>query len=166
MNWLDVILIIILAGTALGGLSRGLVVTVLGFAGFALGLKLASIHYGFAAAKLTFITSPLLANALGFIVVWAGVIVLASVVGMIMRKAVSMAGLGILDRLGGLLFGLAMGLFLCLLLVVAMLHFQAIDLSEPIRQSKIASLLASKLAIFFPLLPGDWGSLLRLGVRS
>ncbi len=156
MNWLDIVLIIILITSLYGGVRQGLIGSVLGFAGFALGLKLAGVYYIQLGEKLTFVPSPATANIIAFVIIWAAVMVVAAILSAILRKAISLVGLGLLDRLGGLFFGAALGVFSCVLIVAVMMHFPLLDFSQTIQDSKIASFLAQRLAFFFSLLPGNW----------
>ena len=55
MNWLDIVLLVILAISVFGGLKNGLIKGVLGLAGIIVGVVLSGIYYVNLAESLTFI---------------------------------------------------------------------------------------------------------------
>ncbi|MBI4334042.1 MAG: CvpA family protein [Chloroflexi bacterium] len=159
MNWLDFLIIAIILSCLVGGFGKGLIVSLFGFAGFALGLKLSGEHYQLVAGRLTFIPNASVASAMGFVTMWAAAMVLAGILGLLFRKIVSLVGLGWLDRLGGLAFGLALGTFASVLLLAVMLNVRVMDFTRAIQESKIALFLIERLGFLFQLLPGDWGEI-------
>ncbi len=158
MNWFDIVLLVVLVGSTFNGLAKGFIRSIFGLVGFVFGLRLAGAYYPLVAAKLEFLPNQTVASIIGFILIWLAVMAVAILLGTLISKAVSLAGLGLWDRLGGLVLGLLLGAFLCALLLAAMLKYLPIDLSEAIEGSRVATFFLDRLGFLFSLLPGDLGN--------
>ena len=127
MNWVDIIILVILA-TGLGkGLANGFVRGLFGLAAIALGIMIAAANY----EQVTEVLFSRLQVAeqvqaiLGFLLVFVIVLILVTVVGRIIAKALKLASLGWMDRLAGGILGLVMSCLFTgvLLLLVVMAGF-------------------------------------------
>ncbi len=107
MNWLDIVLLVILALAVLQGLRTGLVRALFSFAGFLLGLFLASRYHSQVGDWVNgLIHNSSASNVAGFIIIFLVVVIVAQIIGSIVSKVVSTMGLGVMDRLGGAFFEL------------------------------------------------------------
>jgi membrane protein required for colicin V production len=121
VNSIDLVLLVVIAGSALLGAVRGLVGAVASLLAW-FGAGWAAFRYG---AELAFLFSDdgvpgateLLA---GYIVSFIGVLVLVGLVGWAVRKLVHSVGLSGVDRFLGLLLGLARGALVACMLVLLM----------------------------------------------
>jgi membrane protein required for colicin V production len=125
LNSVDQGILALVALSALLGLLRGMVREVLGLVGLVLGILVALNFYADGARKLArWIADPTVAQAAAFfgvlILVWLGF----AIVGHSLRRLLRFLKLGWLDRLGGLVFGLARGALLVSLLAVALTAFE------------------------------------------
>ena len=131
MNWLDIVIIVILAVLALLGLKRGLIKSLVPLVAIILAVALTGRFQGPVAERLTFISSESAARVVAFviivIVIFAGVYILGSM----LRKILGMALLGWADRLGGALFGFATGWIVCSMLVVLLARYVALPVELP-----------------------------------
>lgn len=139
MNWLDVVLASILAGSVLVGLMKGLVRTVVGMVTSVAAVLLSLWFYGRAAELFAeYTSSPVVANALGFVLVFAGVFLL----GMLTTRALAMifkwAGITWLDRVLGAAFGLVRGLIFSTAIVMALMAFSLHPPPQAVVQSELA----------------------------
>ena len=121
MNPIDLVLLVVVAASALLGLVRGLVGVVASLVAW-LGAGWAAFHYG---AELAFWFSddgtPGATELFGgYIVCFLGVLVLVGLVGWAARKLVHSVGLSGVDRFLGLLLGLARGALVACMLVLLM----------------------------------------------
>jgi membrane protein required for colicin V production len=121
MNTIDLVLLCVLAASALLGLFRGFVGTIASLVAW-IGAGWCAFHYG---AELAFwfaddgqpgATELLAGYAMAFI----GVLLLVGLVGWLARKALQSVGLTGVDRVLGLGLGLARGLLVACMLVLLM----------------------------------------------
>ena len=111
MNWLDYVLIVLLAYSTFRSFRKGFSREIIGLTASLLALILGMWFYGTAASYLApYIGSARLANLAGFLIVVALVIVAGSLVGRIVRRFLSTVGLSFFDRILGAGFGLLRGL--------------------------------------------------------
>ncbi len=110
MNWVDIIILIILATGLVKGLTNGFVRGLFGLAALVLGIVIAAGNY----ERVTEIlfsrldVGPQVQAILGFLLVFVIVLILVSVVGGIISRALKLASLGWLDRLAGGILGVVM----------------------------------------------------------
>jgi membrane protein required for colicin V production len=110
MNWVDLVILAIVAFSGLLGLMRGLVREVLGLGAW-IGAVVAAV-YGFSAAQpiaRRYIEDPNIADPVAFGAVFVVVLILLSIVARIVGGVVRGSVLGGLDRTLGLVFGLVRG---------------------------------------------------------
>ena len=129
MNWVDIIIVIVLAIGLVKGLANGFVRGIFGIAALVLGVVLAAGNYE-QVTEVLFSRLQIGAQGqmiLGFLVVFVVVLILVSVVGRIIAKALKLASLGWMDRLAGGLLGLIMACVFTgvLLLLVVMAGLQS-----------------------------------------
>ncbi len=145
MNLFDIIILTVLCFFAVKGLVRGLVNEASSLAGLLVGGWLA---YRFHPLLAVPIKSALhlpahLCSFLAFIVILLIIGICAHVVGNIITAALRLVMLGSLNRLGGLLIGVAEGaLLLCLVLSVAASGFMPEQIRNKVRAAESANMLA------------------------
>ena len=109
-NWLDFVLIGLLGISGLVGLTRGLVREVLSLVTWGVAIWVGIQFSGELAAFIgTAIPSPTLRLALAFSILFIASFLLATLVGVILTRILETTGLSGIDRLAGLVFGLARG---------------------------------------------------------
>jgi len=124
LSAVDWIIIIVLAIAAINGLVRGFFISAFGLLGLIASLLVASRYYESVARVL----HPVLRNqkvseVVAFLLLLILVSLLAALVGKLLRNLFAMVGLGWLDQLAGLLFGLLEGAFLVIIFVVFLAAF-------------------------------------------
>lgn len=159
MNWLDWVLLIILAFSIISGLKEGLVKTVFGIAGMVVGIVLASRFYGLLAPRLTFIPQENLSKIAAFLIIAAAIILIANILGAIFKKIVSMLTLGWIDRLSGAVLALALSVVSTGVTLALLIKFSVFGLENTISQSWLATLLLKTYPLVKNLLPADFGDL-------
>jgi uncharacterized membrane protein required for colicin V production len=124
MNWLDVVLLILLAGSVASSLRKGLTRELIGFASVVLALVLGTWFYGMAGAfLLPYVSSPWVAKFAGFVLVFVAVVMLGGLVSAILGKVLKITGLSIVDHLMGAGFGFLRGMVAAVALVMALMAF-------------------------------------------
>jgi membrane protein required for colicin V production len=118
MNWTDYTIIAVLGLSVLMGLWRGFVVEVLALAVWACAFWVAWLLGPTLAERLSdSISTPSARVMLAYALCFIAVLVAGAIVTFVMRKLVEGSGLSGSDRLLGMVFGLARGLALVVLVV-------------------------------------------------
>jgi membrane protein required for colicin V production len=124
MNPLDWLLAILLVYSVVRAVMRGFFQEAFALGGLVVGFLLACWFYGALAVTLKgLITSPQIAELTAFLVILAGTMIVASLLGKILRHTASAIGLGFIDRLLGAVFGLLRGALLGVALLLAVTAF-------------------------------------------
>lgn len=123
LNWLDIVLFIIIVGSLVLGIIKGLMRQVIGLAAVLLGLVLALVYYPYVSQLyLQWIESQVLSHFLGFITIFIAVLCLGWLISWLISKIIKGPIKFINHVLGGGL-GLLKGILICGILVFALLVF-------------------------------------------
>lgn len=152
MNFLDIIIVIVLAISFFFGLGTGLVRGIFSLLGIIVGLVLARQFY-------TAFSDSMATQVLTFIIISAVVTGVISLLGSIVKKVLHVMMLGWLDHLGGALLGVVIGGTLIALALLAYLHF--FGPNSTITSSVVSRLLMDKLSWVLGLLPGKFAEPLK-----
>ncbi len=159
MSWLDIVIIAVMAITALNGLRIGIIKAALSLAGVIAGVILAGRYYVPLSEQLSFISPASVAKIVAFAIILIGVLIIASVLASMFKWVASAIMLGWVNRLGGAVFGLVLGAILCGALLAIWVKF--LGLAGPIADSAIAPILLDHFPMVLALLPEEFD-----GVRS
>jgi membrane protein required for colicin V production len=122
MNWLDVVLLAILAASVAMSFRKGLSREIIGLASVVLAILMGIWFYGTAGALLTpYLSSRALANFAGFLLVFCGVMLAGHLVSYIVGRFLKVTGLSIFDHLLGAVFGALRGLLISVALIMAIM---------------------------------------------
>ena len=136
-DWLIVVVVLL---SVIVAAIHGFFSELLSMAGLVIGYIVAAWQYSRPAAWLmSFLRSELLADIIGFLVIFFAVFLLFSIAGRIARKLMKAAGLSGFDRFLGALLGLIKGSFVVAVVLMAMTAFTPTS----------AMLANSKLAPYF-----------------
>ena len=153
MNWLDILLIVVLALVTFLGLRRGLISMVLPLVGIIIGVILAGQHYGTVGGWLP-IDNPEYAKWAAYAIIIVGVLIVAVILARILRRFIRLVLLGWVDRAGGAILGLALGGLICAAILAACVQFGLG--SGVVEGSGIAKLLLDWLPAVLVLLPEEF----------
>jgi membrane protein required for colicin V production len=159
MNWLDIVILVAIAGAAFLGLRMGLIRAVLILVGIIVGVVLAGHFSGPLGERLSFIPSEGVAKGVAFAIILLAVLAVAAIVARLLTWAAKVVMLGWVNRLGGAVLGLLLGALFCGALLAMWVHF--VGMAETIAESAIATILLDRLPMVLALLPGEFD-----GVRS
>jgi membrane protein required for colicin V production len=124
MNWLDILLMLLLAASVISAFMKGLTRELVGLVAVICALLLGSWFYGMVAGYLLpYLNSRTLANVVGFILVFGVVIMLGALVGRILRGFMKITGLSFIDRLLGAVFGFVRGVLYAAAVLIAVMAF-------------------------------------------
>ena len=122
MNSIDIVLILIVALSTLGGLMSGFSRLVVGLAATIAGIVLGFWFYGIVGGPLLpYVSRPAIANAIGFLAILGVSILAGALIGRMLANMFKWVGLSWMDRLLGGVAGFARGTILAVALVTVIL---------------------------------------------
>jgi len=164
MNWLDIVLLLVLAASVASSLRKGLTREIIGLASVVLALFLGCWFYGLAGAFLVpYVSSRGIANFAGFALVFVGVMVAGALVSALAGRVLKFSGLSFVDHLLGAAFGVLRGLVISIALVMAIMAFSTGG--EPpaaVVRSRVAPYVAEAARVFASMAPYE----LKQGFRT
>ncbi|UCV23904.1 CvpA family protein [Ferribacterium limneticum] len=118
MTGFDYVVIGIVAVSLLFGLWRGVVGEVIALVAWGVGI-FAAIEFGASVGHSVFagLSDQALRTLAGCVVIFVGILVSMAVLNMVVRSMVKALGLSVSDRILGMIFGLARGVLVCMVLV-------------------------------------------------
>jgi membrane protein required for colicin V production len=154
MNPLDWLLAILLTYSVVRAVWRGFIREAFALGGLVVGFLAACWFYAVAAHHLAgLITSPPLAQLIGFLLILVTAMIVGTLLGKLLQKTASAVGLGLVDRLLGGAFGLVRGAVLGLALLLCCTTF--LPAGHWIQSSKLAPyFLRADHAVSF-VMPAD-----------
>ncbi len=170
MNVVDIVIIIVTLILAFVGMREGLIRAVFGIIGLVAGTAIAgrvSPFFGDAAWS----------QIATYAIVVVLIILIALIIASVVRRVLRTAMLGWADKLGGFIFGAAVGAFLCATIIAIILkatyaipteimggHITLPELTaiqETIKGSCLAEALLDRFPLILGLLPGEYGDSVR-----
>ena len=120
MTWLDYGIIAVLALSMVWSALRGVVREIVSLGGWIIAFLAANLFAGPLAAHLPqAIAGDTLRTLAAFLAIFIAALICSALVGMLMYRLVNAVGLGPIDKALGALFGIARGLLLVLVAVLA-----------------------------------------------
>lgn len=124
MNPFDIVIIVILGYSLVRGLFRGMVKEVSSIIGVFGGFYAAYTYYGHLGKLLSrLIQDVAYLNILSFMIIFCGVLIIVSVLGVIIKYLLNIAFLGWVDRIGGVIFGITKGVLIVSVLFISLTAF-------------------------------------------
>ena len=124
MNWLDWVLLLLLAVSIISSFRKGFSRELIGLIAVVVALVCGVWFYGAAGAfLLPYVSTKELAHFCGFLLIFIGVLIAGAIVGHLFSRLVKAAGLNWFDRLLGAGFGAVRGLLLAVALILAIVAF-------------------------------------------
>jgi membrane protein required for colicin V production len=156
MNWLDIVLLIVIAVFTVMGIKQGIIKVLFTLVGGIVGVVLAGRFSDSLGGKLTFISDEGTAKIVAFALILVVVMLIAAILAFIIKKIAETILLGWINHLGGGILGLVLGALFCGAVLAMWLKFRG-D-SDVITGSFISDFLINKFKIVLGLLPGDFKS--------
>ncbi len=156
MNWLDIVIAVILVISIIGGLMAGIIKILFTVAGLIIGVVLAGHFSGSLADKLTFIHDSQTANIVAFIFIMIIIMIIAAILAFVVKKIASAVLLGWVNRLGGAILGLVLGMIFMGAILIIWTKYSGINTA--VENSWFASFLVDKFPIALNLLPKEFSS--------
>jgi membrane protein required for colicin V production len=121
-NWFDILLLVIIAITVVLGAIRGFLRQIIGLLAVVIGLVLAIKYYSFGAEVFAFTRNDILAQLLGFFLIFLAILCVGWVINILLAKAVR-GPFKSLNRFLGAGLGLIKGVLICGVVVFGFLVF-------------------------------------------
>ena len=160
MNWLDAVLILLLAFSVWRSFAKGLTREVIGLLAVVVGIFLGTWLYSSVGEWIEpHVHSRATANFCGFLLVLIGVMLAGSFAGWILSKLLRVTGLSFFDRLLGAGFGVLRGVLMAAALVLGILAFapgaKAGTPPEAVAGSRLAPLVIGCARLFVAAAPRE-----------
>jgi membrane protein required for colicin V production len=124
MNIFDILILVILGYSLVRGLFRGLVKEISSIIGVLGGFYAGYTYYKELGNLLSsIIHDAAYLNILSFLIIFCGVLIVVGVLGVIIKYLLNIAFLGWVDRIGGVIFGLAKGVLIVSILFISLTAF-------------------------------------------
>jgi membrane protein required for colicin V production len=123
-NWLDWALAAVVLFSTVTALGKGFVRELISLAALVAALVIAALFYSKTAVWFQDLTSSQkVAEGIGFLVLFLGVLMVSGIVSMLASRLIRTAGLQVFDRLLGALFGLVRGVVVDSVLLMVLVAF-------------------------------------------
>jgi membrane protein required for colicin V production len=157
MNWLDIVILLIVAASVFTSFRKGLSREIIGLISVVLALLLGIWFYGMAAGYLApYLSSRAACNLCGFFLVFVAVLLLGSLTSYIFGKFLRVTGLSIVDHLLGAAFGLLRGALIAIALVTGIMAFAGGDRPpDAVLHSRLAPYVAGAAQLFADMAPHE-----------
>ncbi|MCL5959350.1 MAG: CvpA family protein [Chloroflexi bacterium] len=156
LTWMDIAILIVVAGGAFVGLGQGLVRQVFSLAGLFFGTIIASQRYQDLSGLLGFISDPNWARVASFAVILVAVLVAANLVGGVIHRILSYMAFGCLDRIGGGVFGAAESVLMVETVLILVYKYPILGVTGSIEESNVALQLLKLAPAVLALLPPEF----------
>ncbi len=157
MNWLDIVIVLVIAFFASTAFRAGLIREVVTLASVVVGVVIAGIFYDdLARDVLTFIDDRKTALVVGFLVLLGAVYLAGQLVAVMLKQAAALLFLGWADHAGGALFGLIKGLIVVEVLLILLVTFPRLGLKGDIDGSALASVFLDAAPQLLFVIPNEF----------
>ena len=154
MNWLDIVIIVVMAVATFIGLKIGIIKALLSLAGLIVGVILAGRYYASFSGQLTFIPEDSVAKVVAFAIILVGVMVIAGVLAWLLKRIASLMLLGWVNHIGGAIFGFVLGAIFFSALLAIWAKFLGAE--GVIADSGLATVLLDRFPMILALLPEEF----------
>ena len=155
MNWLDIVIIIIIAIPTFIGLKMGIVKALFIIAGGIVGIVLAG---RFSEQLGAVFSDEGWAAVVAFAVIFLVVMLIAAVAAKMVKLALSAVLLGWVNSLGGAILGFIMGAFFCAAILAMLGVFLTFEKGGTLASSALAGFLLDGFPFVLGLLPSEFDS--------
>ena len=157
MNWLDIVIVLVIAFFALSAFRAGLIREVVTLASIVVGVIVAGLFYdNLARDILVFIDDEKTALIVSFLVLLGAVYLAGQLIAVMLKQAASLLLLGWADHGGGALFGLLKGLVVVEILLILLVTYPQLGLKGDIDGSALASLFLDASDVLLLILPNEF----------
>ena len=159
MNWLDAVIVIVIAGFTFAAFRTGIIREVVTVIALVVGVLAAGFYYDDLAENvLLVIADDTAANVTAFVVLFGAMALGGQLAATLLKQMAGLFRLGWVDHLAGAAFGLLKGLILVEVFLILFTTFPWLGLDGAIRGSGIAPLFLDGGPVLLKLLPGEFNT--------
>ncbi|MBV9157667.1 MAG: CvpA family protein [Acidobacteriaceae bacterium] len=137
-TWFDIVLALIIVWSALSGLRAGLARVIIGVIATILGFLAGFWCYRIVAAKLTpWVATPAIADVLGFLIIFVGVMILGSLISALLSRLLKWIGLSWFNHFLGGVAGFLRGALIAAALVDIIVAFSPSPTPDFLLRSRV-----------------------------
>ena len=156
MNWFDVILVVLIAASALAGLRTGFARVVIGLAATIAGLLAGFWCYRIVGAKIApYVSTIAIADILGFIIIFFGVMIAGALLATLLSRLFRWVGLSWIDHLLGGVAGFVRGVLIVAALAAILVAFVPSPTPPFLTQSRVLPYATEVAAALAQMAPKD-----------
>lgn len=141
MNWLDIVVIVVIALTGFMGWRLGIIKPLLGVGGTLVGIYCGFQFYINVSTSLTFIENESIQKLIAFILIVVLIVLVFVLFANLLLKLLSFFFLGWVDRTGGVVLGVFVGVFILSALILLISSYQLWSFNEIVSESILGKLL-------------------------
>jgi membrane protein required for colicin V production len=157
MNWLDAVIVIVIAWFTFAAFRAGVIREVVGIIALVVGVLAAGYYYDDLAENvLLVIDDDTAANVIAFLVLFGAVALGGQLAAFLLKQMTALLALGWVDHLAGAAFGLLKGLILVEVFLILFTTYPYLGLGGAVRGSAIAPLFLDGGPVLLKLLPGEF----------
>jgi membrane protein required for colicin V production len=157
MNWLDAVIVIVIAWLTFAAFRVGIIREVVGVIALVVGVLAAGYYYDDLAENvLLVIDDDTAANVIAFLVLFGTVALGGQLAAFLLKQMTALLALGWVDHLAGAAFGLLKGLILVEVFLILFTTYPYLGLGGAVRGSAIAPLFLDGGPVLLKLLPGEF----------
>jgi membrane protein required for colicin V production len=157
VNWLDGVILALLAWFIFSAFTAGFIREVVTIVSALLGVVLAGLFYESLADDIgTFIDSDRTARIVAFLVIFGAVVVAGQVAAMLLKETASLLMLGTFDHLAGAAFGLVKGVVIIQVLLILFATYPSLGLGEAISESSLSPVFTEDAPVLLKVLPAEF----------
>jgi membrane protein required for colicin V production len=156
MNWLDVVILVLIAVPAVAGLKFGVIKILFTVAGIIIGVVLAGQFSDSLAGALKFIDDPRWAEIAAFAFIMIAVLILSGVAAGLLSSILSAILLGWVNRVGGAILGIILGGIFCGAILTMWVNY--LGIGDSVADSALAGFLLDGFPFILGLLPDEFDS--------
>jgi membrane protein required for colicin V production len=157
MNWLDVVVILLLAGFTFAAYSSGLIREAITLVAVVAGILIAgALYQRLAADVLVFIDDRDAAEAVAFLALFGGVYLMGQIGAYVLKTGAALLMLGPLDHLGGAVFGFVKGVLVIEMLLIVFAAYPSLSLDRAVDNSVVARQLVDNFGFLVHILPSNF----------
>jgi membrane protein required for colicin V production len=154
MNWLDIVVILVIASITIAAYSSGFIREVITLVAVVAGIVIAGALYErLAQDVLVFIDDEDAAEAIAFLSLFGGVYLMGQIGAYVLKTGASLLMLGPLDHLGGAAFGFIKGVFVVEMLIIIFAAYPSLDMDSAVDNSVVARRLVDDFDFLQIILP-------------
>ena len=157
MNWVDILIIVLVAGLGFMGWRNGVLRWIVTLGGGVVGVVLAGrVYTELAPAFSVVIDSEGGRQVAAFATIFVAVMAGAWLLSRVLRTALQLFMLGWVDNAAGLVLGAGAGILGATTLIIAMGALPVQSLGEAVEESAMATKLVDKVRVALTLLPEEF----------